>query len=66
MSFDAAITLPNVGAVANTDIVQFNATSLGSNTAGTFSMYFNGVDVGLDTTAENIDGLAVLPRRQDS
>jgi hypothetical protein len=43
------------------DIVQFDATSLGSNTAGTFSLYLDGEDVGLDTTSEIIDGLDVLP-----
>ena len=43
------------------DIVQFDATSLGSTTAGTFSLYLDGNDVGLDTTAETLDGLAVLP-----
>ena len=60
MSFDNPVTLPGIGPVADTDIVQFNATSLGSNTAGTFSMYFNGVDVGLDTSAEDIDGFDIL------
>ena len=43
---------------------RFDATSLGSTTAGTFSMYFNGVDVGLSASAENIDALDVLPDGQ--
>jgi hypothetical protein len=43
------------------DVVQFDATSLGDNTAGTFSMYLDGNDVGLDTTSETLDGLDVLP-----
>jgi hypothetical protein len=60
MSFDNAVTLPGIGAVADTDIVQFDAISLGSNTSGTFSMYFNGADVGLDTSAEDIDGFDLL------
>ncbi len=49
-------------AVTPQDIVQFDATSLGPNTAGTFSIYFNGIDVGLDDpTAEKIDALSILP-----
>jgi hypothetical protein len=60
MSFDKTITINGL-TVAPSDIVQFDATSLGSVTAGSFSMYFNGADVGLDTTAENIDALDILP-----
>jgi hypothetical protein len=43
------------------DVVQFDATSLGSDTAGTFSLYLDGSDVGLDTSSEALDGLTVLP-----
>jgi len=44
------------------DIVRFDATSLGETTAGTFSMYFDGGDVGLeDAVNEEIDALDVLP-----
>jgi len=60
MSFDRNVTV-NGMSVTPSDIVQFDAISLGSVTAGSFSMYFNGVDVGLDTTAEKIDGVDVLP-----
>jgi len=42
------------------DVVQFDATSLGSETAGSFSLYLDGSDVGLDTSSEALDGLAVL------
>jgi hypothetical protein len=38
------------------DLIQFTATSLGSTTAGTFSMYFDGSDVGLTATDEDVDG----------
>lgn len=61
MSFNNAATVGSLGTVANADIVQFNATSLGSQTAGTFSWYLDGSDVGLDTSAENIDALDRLP-----
>jgi hypothetical protein len=61
MSFDNPVTLPNVGAVDDHDIVQFTATSLGDITAGTFSMYFDGEDVGMTSTAADIDALNLLP-----
>ncbi len=65
MTFSANVTLPagNGGTLAVTpqDIVQFDAASLGDTTAGTFSMYLNGIDVGLDTSGETIDALSVLP-----
>ena len=60
MSFAANVTLGGVTYTPR-DIARFDATSLGSTTAGTFSMYFNGVDVGLSASAENIDALEVLP-----
>jgi hypothetical protein len=38
------------------DILVFNATSFGTNTAGSFQMYFDGSDVGLSTTtSEDVD-----------
>ncbi len=43
------------------DIARFTPTSLGNNTAGTFSWYFDGSDVGLTTTAEKIDALDAHP-----
>ncbi|HXQ34263.1 MAG TPA: hypothetical protein VN843_09640, partial [Anaerolineales bacterium] len=50
LSFNTSVTLGGTS-YAPTDIVRFDATSLGATTAGTFSMYFNGVDVGLSTTS---------------
>jgi len=50
-------TLPDVGSVTSADIVRFTPTSLGTATAGAFSWYFDGSDVGLTTTAENIDAI---------
>jgi len=52
---------PNGTAITSSDIVKFTPTSLGANTAGTWSFYFDGSDVGLTTTSENVDALAVLP-----
>jgi hypothetical protein len=42
------------------DIVEFAPSSLGSTTAGTWSVYFDGSDVELATSSsEDIDGLAL-------
>jgi CARDB protein len=60
MSFSSAVTVNGL-AVTPQDVVRFDATSLGSNTAGTFSMYLDGSDVGLETTAEKIDSVSLLP-----
>lgn len=60
MAFDSAVTVNGISATPQ-DILRFDATSLGSSTAGTFSLYFDGSDVGLSTTAENIDSLSLLP-----
>ena len=48
-------------AVDDSDIVRFNATSLGSVTAGTFSLYFDASDVDLSTSDEDLDGVELLP-----
>ncbi|MEO8356166.1 MAG: hypothetical protein ABI621_09645 [Chloroflexota bacterium] len=59
LSFNSAITIGNL-AIAPQDIVRFDASSLGSVTAGTFSMYLDGSDVGLDTSGENLDSVSLL------
>jgi hypothetical protein len=41
-------------------VTRFCPTSLGDNTAGTFSWYFDGSDVGLSTTQERIDAFERL------
>jgi hypothetical protein len=64
LSVDAERTdiLPGMTvAVDDSDIVRFDATSLGATTAGTFSMYFDGSDVGLTTTAADVDAIELLP-----
>ena len=60
LSIDASATLGGIS-FTDADIIQFTPTSLGPNTAGTFSMYFDGSDVGLTTSSEDIDALHVLP-----
>jgi hypothetical protein len=60
MSFNANVTVNGIAATPQ-DILRFDATSLGSTTAGTFSLYFDGSDVGMDASAETIDSLSLLP-----
>lgn len=61
MSFAQPASIGNLGKVDDSDIVRFDATSLGNNTAGTFSLYFDGSDVGLANASEDIDALDLLP-----
>jgi hypothetical protein len=63
MSVSASVTVQGIP-VTPQDILLFQATSLGSNTAGTFSMMFDGSDVGLTTTDERIDSVSFLPDRR--
>jgi hypothetical protein len=59
MSFSANVTVNGITATPQ-DILRFDVTSLGSTTAGAFSMYFDGSDVGFNTTAEKIDSVSLL------
>jgi hypothetical protein len=60
LSLPRSRTFSGLGTVAENDILRFDATSLGANTAGVFSLYFDGSDVGLSTTSEDIDALSIL------
>ncbi|BAY61484.1 beta-L-arabinobiosidase [Calothrix brevissima NIES-22] len=57
-SLNSSLTLDGVGKVDKQDIVKFTPTSTGNNTAGSFSLYFDGSDVGLTKSDEAIDGIA--------
>jgi hypothetical protein len=59
LTFNTSIALGGQ-TFAPTDIVRFDATVLGDATVGTFSLYFNGIDVGLDVSSDNLDALDVL------
>ena len=61
MSFDTDFTLSGFGAADDSDILRFTPTSTGSTTAGTWSWYFDGSDVGLSTSDEDVDAFALLP-----
>ncbi len=62
--------LLSVAGASGEDIVRFNPTSLGSTTAGTFSVHFDGSDVGLTTAGtiglgenEDVDAIALRGTR---
>jgi hypothetical protein len=61
MSFDTDFSLSGFGTVDDSDILRFTPTSTGGTTAGTWSWYFDGSDVGLTTSDEDVDALALLP-----
>jgi hypothetical protein len=42
------------------DLLRFTPSTLGNNTTGTWSLYFDGSDVGLSGVSENIDSVSVL------
>lgn len=57
LSVDKDFNLATVGAVDDADILEFTPTSLGPTTMGSFTLYFDGSDVGLDTSGEDIDAI---------
>jgi choice-of-anchor B domain-containing protein len=57
LSLDASFSVSGLGTVADADIIKFVPTSIGSTTAGTFQWFFDGSDVGLTTSNEDIDAL---------
>lgn len=61
ISLASSATLSGVGAVDDSDVVRFDATSFGATTAGTFSMYLDASDVGLSTDPEDLDAVELLP-----
>jgi formylglycine-generating enzyme required for sulfatase activity len=50
---------PSGNIVYRNDIVRFSPSSLGPATGGTFTFHFDGSDVGLTTSSENVDGIAL-------
>ena len=58
LSVTGATTITtDFGSVTDADIVRFVPTSLGPTTAGTYEWVFDGSDVGLTTTNEDIDAI---------
>lgn len=59
LSFSGGASVPDVGSVDDSDLVRFVPTSLGTSTAGTFELYFDGSDVDLTRSGEDIDSVTV-------
>jgi hypothetical protein len=66
-TLNKTFSIPNIGCspsplkVDDSDIVKFVPSSIGSNTAGCFSLYLKGADVGLTKGGEDIDALGFAP-----
>ncbi|MCP5095331.1 MAG: hypothetical protein GY943_07260, partial [Chloroflexi bacterium] len=61
MSIDKTLYLANIGWVSSNDIIRFMPTELGESTQGSFEMYLDGSDVGLNSSAETIDAIGLTP-----
>ncbi len=61
LSFTASRIVNGVGTVHGEDLVAFHPTTPGNMTQGTFRLFFDGSDIGLTTTGENIDAVDVGP-----
>ncbi|MEM7131892.1 MAG: carboxypeptidase regulatory-like domain-containing protein [Chloroflexota bacterium] len=59
-SFVGRTTIPDVGAIDDSDIIRFIPTALGMETTGNFEMYLDGSDVGLTKNGEDISAIDVL------
>lgn len=57
-SFTGAGTIGGIS-TDDSDVLQITPTSLGSTTAGTWAMLFDGSDVGLTTDNEDVDAISV-------
>lgn len=58
MSFHAPVTIPGVGTVDDSDIVEFVPIQLGDNTIGTFNLYMDGSTRDLTSGGEDVDAIA--------
>ncbi|GAB5443916.1 MAG: hypothetical protein Fues2KO_42650 [Fuerstiella sp.] len=62
LSFTHSLYVPGIAdRVDDSDILRFTAAQFGEDTSGSFSVYFDGSDVGLTTSDEDINALALLP-----
>jgi hypothetical protein len=60
MSFDADSTLSGFGAVDDSDVLRFTPTSSGGAAAGRWAWCFDGSDVGLSPSDEDVDAFAMV------
>jgi hypothetical protein len=58
LSFRQAGTIGGLS-TDDSDVLRFTPTSLGTTTAGSFSMYFDGSDVGLGSNGEDVDAVTL-------
>ncbi len=61
LSLDMDGNLPGLGRIGDEDILRFTPTSLGNTTKGSFSLFFDGSDVELTTSSEDIVAFDLLP-----
>jgi hypothetical protein len=61
LSTDSPVVLGGVS-YDDSDIIAFTPSSTGSTTTGTFGLYLSGSMIGLTTSAENVDAIAVTPQ----
>jgi hypothetical protein len=59
MTLRGTTTVPGLGQVLGHDVIRFIPTSLGNNTAGSFAWFLDGSDVGLTTSGETVDAVAI-------
>ncbi len=60
ISTSGSVRVPGLTGVKDEDILRFDPTSTGSNTAGTFSVYLDGSDIGLSTSkSEDVAALTL-------
>lgn len=57
LSVEKDFTLNGFGAVDDADILKFMPSSYGATTAGSYVLYFDGSDVGLDKSDEDVDAI---------
>jgi len=60
LSFRSPVRLAGLGLVDDSDVVRFDADRLEPETAGVFTLVFDGSDVGLTTNGEDVDSIGVL------
>ena len=61
MSFDEPTAIIGInGTVDDSDIVRFTASQTGAQTSGQFELYFDGSDVGLNNSGEDVDAIDLL------
>ncbi|MGH1491968.1 MAG: cadherin domain-containing protein [Acidimicrobiales bacterium] len=61
LSFAAPQTIPDVGAIDDSDVVRFSGSYAGGVTAGSFELVLDGSDVGLSAGGEDVDAVATSP-----